>query len=98
VTVSFRLPDGDRSISEEEARWLLGQVRTARELTEAAASVATKLERTIDSGAPIETSVAEKRELVDAFERGAGRPRSHDLRGLEVALHAALVSAGADPG
>jgi hypothetical protein len=50
VTVIFRFPERERPISDEEAAWLLGQVRAARELTAAAASVAAKLEQSFEGG------------------------------------------------
>jgi len=37
-TVTFTFEQEDRTINEEDARWLLGQVRSAPVLTEAASS------------------------------------------------------------
>ena len=44
VVVIFRFPQLERPISNEEAGWLLGQLRSAREFTAPAASAAAKLE------------------------------------------------------
>jgi hypothetical protein len=92
VTVIFRFPERERSISDEEAAWLLGQLRAARELTAAAASVAAMLEQSFEGGSSLQTTLEERRELLAALERGAARPRSGALRSLEVELHAAVFS------
>ena len=94
MTVIFRFPERERSISDEEAAWLLGQLRAARELTAAAASVAAKLEQSFEGGSSLQTTLEERRELLAALERGAARPRSGQLRTLEVELHAAVFSEG----
>jgi len=93
VPVIFRFPERERPISDEEAGWLLGQLRAARELTAAAASVAAKLEQSLEAGASLQATLEEQRELLAALERGAARPRSGPLRSLEVELHAAVFSA-----
>jgi hypothetical protein len=94
VAVIFRFPERERPISDEEAGWLLGQLRAAQEFTAAAASVAAKLEQSLEAGAPLQTTREERRELLAALERGAARPRSGELRSLEVELHAAVFSEG----
>lgn len=80
------------TVSSDEARWLLGQLRTAREFTPAAAAVAAKIEQGLDENGGVETTLPECRELVEALERGSGKPRSRELRMLEIGLHAALYS------
>lgn len=92
MSISFRLPDEDQSISIEEARWLLGQVRSSRELTSAAAAAAEKIERSLAQGSAVEPALDEQGALIDALERGSPRPRSRELRRLEIALHAAVYS------
>jgi hypothetical protein len=49
-TVTFTFADEDRTITEEDARWLLGQVRSAPVLTAAASSAVTKLSEAISQG------------------------------------------------
>jgi hypothetical protein len=55
-----------------------------------AASVAAKLEESLEAGTPLQTTLEERRELLAALERGAARPRSGELRTLEVELYAAV--------
>jgi hypothetical protein len=51
-----------------------------------------KIEQAIEETGTVETSLMEKRELIEALERGASRPRSH-LRSLEIGLHTAVYAA-----
>jgi hypothetical protein len=91
-TVTFTFADEERTINEEDARWLLGQVRTAPVLTDAASGAVAKLSDAISEGRAVETTLAEKRELIEALERGAARPRSAELRRLEIALRTAVYA------
>jgi CHAD domain-containing protein len=91
-TVTFTFADEERAITEEDARWLLGQVRTAAVLTEAASSAVAKLSEAISEGRGVETTLAERRELIDALERGGSKPRSAELRRLEIELRAAVYA------
>ena len=91
-TVTFSFEDEERTINEEDARWLLGQVRSAPVLTEAASSAAAKVSDAISEGRGVETTLAERRELIEALERGAARPRSGELRRLEIALRTAVYA------
>ena len=79
-------------VSDDEARWLVGQLRMARELNPAAAAVAAKIAQGLDGSGGVEATLAETRELVEALERGSGKPRSRELRMLEIGLHAAVYS------
>jgi hypothetical protein len=90
--VTFTFPDKDRTIDADDARWLIGQLRSGNELSPAAGAAATKLDDALAHGSPIEITLAEKQELVDAFERGSGKPRSSDLRRLEVELRTTLYA------
>ncbi|MBA3734727.1 MAG: hypothetical protein H0W90_05955 [Actinobacteria bacterium] len=92
MAITFRFSAQDRTISSDEARWLLGQVRTARELTPAAAAVAAKIDQALDENGGVETTLTERRELIEALERGSTKPRSHELRSLEIALHTAVYA------
>jgi hypothetical protein len=92
VAITFRLPGEDLSLSRDEARWLLGQVRTAREPTAVAAAVAAKIEQALEQSGPVETTLIEWRELIEALERGSSKPRSHELRSLEIGLHTAVYA------
>jgi hypothetical protein len=92
VAITFCFSGQDWTLTGDEARWLLGQVRTARELTPAAAAVAAKIEQGLEKDGAVETTVTEKRELIEALERGSTRPRSHELRSLEIALHTAVYA------
>src|SRR6266571_2067965 len=92
VVMTFRFSGQDWTLSGDEARWLLGQVRTAHELTPAAAAVAAKIEQGLEKTAAVETTLMERRELVEALERGSTRPRSHELRSLEIGLHTAVYT------
>jgi hypothetical protein len=92
VAITFCFSGQDWTLTGDEARWLLGQVRTARELTPAAAAVAAKIEQGLEKDGAVETTVTEKRELIEALERGSTRPRSHELRSLEIGLHTAVYA------
>jgi hypothetical protein len=83
--LAFLLRDEEYRIGREDGRWLIEQLRSASG-SAAAVSTAEKLGAALEQGAPVETTLAEKRELVDALERGAGRPRSGELRRFEVEL------------
>lgn len=93
-TVTFRFSDVNRSISTDEALWLVGQLRAARELAPAAAAIADRIAAAIDHEAAIDPTLDENRELIDALERGARKPRSLSLRQLEVELHTTLYAEG----
>jgi hypothetical protein len=41
----------------------------------------------------VETTLTEKRELIEALERGSMKPRPHELRTLEIGLHTAVSTA-----
>ncbi len=90
--MTFRFSGQDRTLNSDEARWLLGQVRSARELTPAAAAVAAKIEQGLEKNGAVETTLMEKRELIKALERGSTKPRSHELRSLEIGLHTAVYA------
>jgi hypothetical protein len=92
VAITFRFAGQNRTLSSDEAHWLLGQVRTARELTPAAADVAAKIEQGLEENGVVETTLTEKRELIEALERGSTKPRSHELRTLEIGLHTAVYA------
>jgi hypothetical protein len=93
VSIRFCLPNEDQSISTEEARWLTGLVLASRELTVDAAAVAGKIDRALADASTVEIlALGESRALIEAFERGSTKPRSADLRRLEIALHAAVYS------
>ena len=93
VSIRFLLPSEDQSISADEVRWLVGLVLASRELTADAAAVTGRMERALADGSTVEVFVpGEQRALVDALERGSTKPRSTNLRRLEIALHAAVYS------
>jgi hypothetical protein len=92
VAITFRFAGQDRTLSSDEARWLLGQVRTARELTSAAAAVTAKIEQALEENGVVETTLTENHELIEALERGSTKPRSHELRTLEIGLHTAVYA------
>jgi hypothetical protein len=84
----FAFPDVERNIFDDDAEWLLGELLAA---DPAAVALAERLQEAHPTGKPIKTTPAEKRKLLRIFERST-RPRSHDLRAFEVALHAAAFS------
>lgn len=90
--VAFAFPTLSRRISEEEAAWLVGQLRSGRELSEAAAVLASRIEHASGQEEVLETSLEEKRALVAALDRGSRKARSRELRLLEIDLHTALYS------
>ena len=92
VALTFCFSGQAWAVSSDEARWLVGQLRTAREFTAAAAAVAARIEQGLEQEGAVETSLAESRELIEALERGSGKPRSRELRMLEIGLHAAVYS------
>lgn len=93
VSIRFRLPNEDQSISTEDARWLLGLVLASRELTAEAAALAERIEQALLKGSAVETfALEEQHVLIDALERGSTKPRAADLRRLEIGLHAAVYS------
>ena len=90
ASLVFVFEDVDRAISDEEARWLFAELLAADDASNALAS---RLEEAHGKGECVETTLEEKRKLVQLFERST-RARSHDLRALEIALHAAVFAAG----
>jgi hypothetical protein len=92
VAITFHFAGQDRTLSSDETGWLLGQVRTAHELTPAAAAVSAKIEQALEENGVVETTLTEKRELIEALERGSRKPRSHELRALEIGLHTAVYA------
>jgi hypothetical protein len=54
VAITFRFAGQDRTLSSDEAHWLLGHVRTARELSPAAAAVAAKIEQGLEENGVVE--------------------------------------------
>jgi hypothetical protein len=84
--VTFRVGGRDHAISDEEAGWLLGEIRLVRTIDKAGASVAAKIEEALEGGSTIALTSAEKRELLDALDRGRARPRSDEFRLLEIDL------------
>lgn len=72
VSIRFRLPNEDQSISTEDARWLLGLVLASRELTAEAAALAERIEQALLKGSAVETFAPEEQHvLIDALERGS---------------------------
>jgi hypothetical protein len=51
----------DSTVGDDEARWLLGQLGTAREFTPDAAAVAAKIEQAFEAAVAVETSLPENR-------------------------------------
>jgi hypothetical protein len=74
----------DRELSGEDADWLVAELLAADEQSSLLGS---RLQRAGTAAERIETSMDEKRTLLKIFERST-RPRSHELRALEIALHA----------
>jgi hypothetical protein len=56
------------------------------------AAVSAKIEQALEENDVVETTLTEKRELIDALERGSRKPRSHELRALEIGLRAAVYA------
>jgi hypothetical protein len=92
VTIVLRFSGQDWALSSADARWLLGQIRAARELAPAASDVAAKIDQALEEDGLVETSLVEQRELIEALERGAIKPRSHELRSFEIGLHTAVYA------
>jgi hypothetical protein len=83
VQLIFKLGEQQYRVSDDDGRWLIEQLRLAVG-SAPAESAAEKLTHALDEGRPIETTLDEKRELVGVLERGAGKPRSTELRRFEV--------------
>jgi hypothetical protein len=81
----FRLGEQEYRVSGDDGTWLIEQLRLAVG-SAPAESAAEKLTHALEEGGPIETTLDEKRKLVDALERGAEEPRSAELRRFEVEL------------
>lgn len=92
MAIIFRFAERELELSSDQAHWLLGQIWTAVELTPAAAAVAAKIEQSLGGNGAVETTLAEKRELIAALERGSMKPRSHELRAIEIGLHTAVYA------
>ena len=87
----FAFRDRDRALSLDDAEWLVAQLRALRPTWQAAELLAERIEKSRKTGAPIETTLEEKRALIDAIDHSP-RARSLLLRQLEIELHTAIFS------
>jgi hypothetical protein len=84
-TATFRVGDENYTVSAEDGRWVVDQLRMSRGAA-AAISAAEKLVDGLERGTTIETTLEERRELVGALDRGSSKARSRDLRRFEIGL------------
>jgi hypothetical protein len=84
----FAFSGADREITGEDAQWLIAELLAANEQSSA---LGKRLQGAAATTEVIETSTEEKRRLLQVFERST-RPRSHELRALEIALHAEVFA------
>jgi hypothetical protein len=75
----------------DEVEWLVAQLRAIRRASEAAQSLAARIEWGRAEAEPFETTLEEKRALLEEFDQSP-RARSRPLRELEIGLHAAVFS------
>jgi hypothetical protein len=87
----FAFRDGDRALPADDAEWLVEQLRALKPKWQAAERVAERIEKNWKTGAAVETTLEEKRALIDAIDNSP-RARSLLLRQLEIELHAAIFS------
>ena len=87
----FAFRDGDRALPADDVEWLVGQLRALKPKWQAAELVAERIEKSWKTGAAVETTLEEKRALIDAIDHSP-RARSLLLRQLEIELHAAIFS------
>jgi hypothetical protein len=86
VPLVFVFADAERGLSDDDARWLISELRAA---DEEGAALARRLQEAESTGEAVETTLAEKRTLLQVFERST-RARGLPLRSVEVALHEAI--------
>jgi hypothetical protein len=88
VQLVFVFSGVNREIADEDAQWLIAELLAANEESSA---LGKRLQHAATTAEIIETSTEDKRRLLQVFERST-RPRSHELRALEIALHAELFA------
>jgi hypothetical protein len=87
----FAFRDLDRVLPADDVEWLVAQLRALEPKWQAAELVAERIEKSWKTGAAVETTLEEKRALIDAIDHSP-RARSLLLRQLEIELHAAIFS------
>ena len=87
--MAFR--DRNRSLPADEVGWLVAQLRALKPPSQVAQSLAERVEQGRNEAAAVETTLEEKRALIDALDHSP-RARSLRLRQLEIELHAAIFS------
>ena len=63
----FAFRDRDRALSLDDAEWLVAQLRALKPTWQAAELLAERIEKSRKTGAPIETTLEEKRALIDGL-------------------------------
>lgn len=86
MRVVIGLPGRELTIADDDARWLLAELAGG---AEPAAALAPRIEDATAAGRAFRPTAGETRTIFQIFERSA-RPRTRQLRGLEVALHEAI--------
>jgi hypothetical protein len=84
VRLTFVLSGINREIADDDTQWLISELLAANQKSGA---LGRQLQLAAASDQAVETSTEEKRKLLQVFARST-RPRSHELRALEIALHA----------
>ncbi len=89
VALGFSL-GGDEPVTlgDEHAQWLIAELMASGP---ASVELAQQIQRARFSREPVETSDDQRRILLELFNRSS-RPRSNDLRALEIALHGAVYT------
>jgi len=83
VRLVIGLPGRQLAIVGDDARWLVDELAAADEV------IAARAREVVETGEPLRPSAAETRTLFAIFER-SNRPRTRELRDLEVGLHEAI--------
>jgi len=79
-------------LADGDAERVGANAEILREWRSPSADVAAKIEQGLEENGVVETTLTEKRELIEALERGSTKPRSHELRTLEIGLHTAVYA------
>jgi hypothetical protein len=83
AVVVFLVGEEERSISDEHVQWLIGELMAS---DDESVALAARLQHARFSREPVELTAKDGRNLLHVFERSM-RPRSHDLRALEIGLY-----------
>jgi hypothetical protein len=87
MALTFVLGDDEPlTLGDEDAQWLVGELMAA---DDASVELAREVQYARFSRQPVQTTDVQRRKLLAVLNRSS-RLRSHELRALEIARHAAV--------